>query len=226
MYIGHREVKSLGTSFHRFPTRDAKVCNMWLQFCNLQHLMNLKREELRKRFLCSRHFREKDFLNITSNKLNRNAVPSIVYPEVSRAVMVPGTSAEAGLILPSTEVLAEARLNLPTTTEPAEAEPILPGTEVVAEATPNLSSFTEAAGAGPVLPGTEVLAAARPNMPSTTEPAGVGPVMPGTEVLAEAGMSGKKVPAHSMPVSAAELAAEKVSFSGAIEVGKNVSDSV
>lgn len=63
---------------HKFPT-DNQRAEEWRRAINLPEINNLPLDLLRKRTICSKHFRKEDYKNIESRSLNKTAVPSLNF---------------------------------------------------------------------------------------------------------------------------------------------------
>ena len=68
---------SIGVTFHRFPTYDKERCLTWLVNCGLDDWVEMTDIELKKKYVCSRHFLESSFRS--RGLLEQNAEPKIYY---------------------------------------------------------------------------------------------------------------------------------------------------
>lgn len=69
--------------FFGFPVNDETRCRKWLEFCCREDLYKLTKKQLLQRMVCSKHFEQRDFLNLYFDRLNCTAVPSIYDPKQS-----------------------------------------------------------------------------------------------------------------------------------------------
>lgn len=63
---------------HKFPM-DNQRAEEWRRAINLSEINSLSLDLLRKRTICSKHFRKEDYKNIESRSLNKTAVPSLNF---------------------------------------------------------------------------------------------------------------------------------------------------
>lgn len=63
---------------HKFPM-DNQRAEEWRRAINIPEINNLPLELLRKRTICSKHFRKEDYKNVESRSLNKTAVPSLNF---------------------------------------------------------------------------------------------------------------------------------------------------
>lgn len=63
---------------HKFPM-DNHRAEEWRRAINLPEINNISLDLLRKRTICSKHFRRDDYKNIESRSLNKTAVPSLNF---------------------------------------------------------------------------------------------------------------------------------------------------
>ncbi|KAG7199465.1 hypothetical protein KM043_014091 [Ampulex compressa] len=64
-----------GITFHVFPIHDVDRCIAWMVNSGNDDFAELSDRELRKRYICSRHFSKKDIL--CNNTVKRTAVPRL-----------------------------------------------------------------------------------------------------------------------------------------------------
>ncbi len=63
---------------HKFPM-DNQRAEEWRRAINIPEINNLSLDVLRKRTICSKHFRKEDYKNVESRSLNKTAVPSLNF---------------------------------------------------------------------------------------------------------------------------------------------------
>lgn len=63
---------------HKFPS-DNQRAEEWRRAINLPEINNMPLDLLRKRTICSKHFRKEDYKNIESRSLNKTAIPSLNF---------------------------------------------------------------------------------------------------------------------------------------------------
>lgn len=63
---------------HKFPM-DNQRAEEWRRAIDLPEINNLPLDLLRKRTICSKHFRKEDYKNVESRSLNKTAVPSLNF---------------------------------------------------------------------------------------------------------------------------------------------------
>jgi len=63
---------------HKFPT-DNQRAEEWRRAINLPEINNMPLDLLRKRTICSKHFRKEDYKNIESRSLNKTAIPTLNF---------------------------------------------------------------------------------------------------------------------------------------------------
>lgn len=84
---------------HKFPM-DNQRAEEWRRAINIPEINSLPLHLLRKRTICSKHFRREDYKNIESRSLNKTAVPSLHFTENDdkRIVAVTEKCKESNLI--------------------------------------------------------------------------------------------------------------------------------
>lgn len=65
---------------HKFPM-DNQRAEEWRRAINIPEINSLSLDLLRKRTICSKHFRKEDYKNVESRSLNKTAVPSLNFRE-------------------------------------------------------------------------------------------------------------------------------------------------
>lgn len=63
---------------HKFPM-DNQRAEEWRRAINIPEINNLSLDLLRKRTICSKHFRKEDYKNVESRSLNKTAIPSLHF---------------------------------------------------------------------------------------------------------------------------------------------------
>lgn len=69
---------------HKFPM-DNQRAEEWRRAINIPEINSLSLDLLRKRTICSKHFRKEDYKNIESRSLNKTAVPSLNFTQTQNA---------------------------------------------------------------------------------------------------------------------------------------------
>ncbi|KZC13108.1 hypothetical protein WN55_05531 [Dufourea novaeangliae] len=62
-----------GNGFHSFPVNDSERCITWLVNCGLDDWAEMPNSELKRKYICSRHFSKRSFFR--SGRLRKDAIP-------------------------------------------------------------------------------------------------------------------------------------------------------
>lgn len=88
---------------HKFPM-DNQRAEEWRRAINIPEINSLPLDMLRKRTICSKHFRKEDYKNVESRSLNKTAVPSLNFRDgqnvektITNDEMIKGHSLMVGL---------------------------------------------------------------------------------------------------------------------------------
>lgn len=69
---------------HKFPM-DNQRAEEWRRAINIPEINSLSLDMLRKRTICSKHFRKEDYKNVESRSLNKTAVPSLNFTQPEKS---------------------------------------------------------------------------------------------------------------------------------------------